>query len=279
MKLIVFSFRCTFAKKTTMKQKIAILGCGNLGQSIARGLLDSGLQPNQLFLTRRNMKHLSSFAEKGVHVGTDNIEAVQFADVVLFSLKPYTILDVVLQIVPELDPKRHTLVSLATGITLAQMEEIAGSELPIYRAMPNTAADVNQSLTCLCGNQSKNDELVKSIFNSVGTTVFIDEYLMEGATVLGACGIAFALRFIRAMIQGGIQIGFDAETAKTIVNQTVMGAAELLLERKNHPEFEIDKVTTPRGCTIEGLNEMEHNGFSSALIKGIISSYRLIEKE
>jgi len=106
----------------------------------------------------------------------------------------------------------------------------------------------------------------------------IDEDLMESATILGACGIAYVLRFIRAMIQGGIQIGFDAATASAIVNQTVKGAAELLIERHQHPEFEIDKVTTPKGCTIVGLNEMEHNGFSSSLIKGLVASFEKIEK-
>ena len=121
-------------------------------------------------------------------------------------------------------------------------------------------------------------ESVKFLFDIIGTTMTIDEDLMESATILGACGIAYVLRFIRAMIQGGIQIGFDAATASTIVNQTVKGAAELLIERHQHPEYEIDKVTTPKGCTIVGLNEMEHNGFSSSLIKGLVASFEKIEK-
>ena len=125
--------------------------------------------------------------------------------------------------------------------------------------------------------EKKKDE-VKSIFDAIGTTIYIDESLMESATVLGACGIAYVLRFMRAMIQGGIQIGFDAKTASTIVAQTVKGASELLIENKQHPEYEIDKVTTPKGCTIVGLNEMEHNGFSSSLIKGLVASFDKIEK-
>jgi pyrroline-5-carboxylate reductase len=104
----------------------------------------------------------------------------------------------------------------------------------------------------------------------------IEEGLMEAATVLGACGIAFVLRFIRGMIQGGIEIGFSAKMATDIVTQTVKGASELLIQNETHPEAEVDKVTTPRGCTIAGLNEMEHNGFSSALIKGIVTSYEKI---
>jgi pyrroline-5-carboxylate reductase len=106
----------------------------------------------------------------------------------------------------------------------------------------------------------------------------VDEELMEAVTVLGACGIAYVMRFIRAMVQGGIQIGFSAEMASTIVKHTVNGASELLLQGNAHPEAEIDKVTTPKGCTIVGLNEMEHNGFSSALIKGIVKSFEALEK-
>jgi pyrroline-5-carboxylate reductase len=113
----------------------------------------------------------------------------------------------------------------------------------------------------------------------LGKTVLIEEKLMDAATVLGACGTAFAMRYIRANIQGGIEIGFSATTASLIAAQTVKGAAELLLRRNTHPEQEIDKVTTPKGCTIAGLNEMEHRGFSSSLIKGVVTSYRKIQDD
>ena len=141
--------------------------------------------------------------------------------------------------------------------------------------MPNTAASVEESITCICGNSKDENILdeIKTIFNPIGETVVINEELMNAATVIGACGIAYVLRFIRAMIQGGIEIGFDTQTATKIVTQTVKGAAELLIENGLHPEQEIDKVTTPKGCTIAGLNEMEHQGFSSALIKGIKTSF------
>jgi pyrroline-5-carboxylate reductase len=146
--------------------------------------------------------------------------------------------------------------------------------------MPNISASVGKSVSCICHNgaTSEETEAVKALFDYVGTTMTIEEDLMESATILGACGIAYVLRFIRAMIQGGIQIGFDAVTASAIVNHTVKGAAELLIEGHQHPEFEIDKVTTPKGCTIVGLNEMEHNGFSSSLIKGLVASFEKIEK-
>ncbi len=122
-------------------------------------------------------------------------------------------------------------------------------------------------------------QYVHDIFNQLGKAVKIDEKLMNAATVLGACGTAFAMRYIRANIQGGIEIGFDAATANLIAAQTVKGAAELLLKKGTHPEHEIDKVTTPKGCTIAGLNEMEHQGFSSSLIKGLVASYNKIGKD
>jgi pyrroline-5-carboxylate reductase len=144
--------------------------------------------------------------------------------------------------------------------------------------MPNTAIAIQESVTCLCQQGATDNQInyVKELFDQLGITIPIEEKLMDAATVLGACGIAFALRFIRAATQGGIEIGFDAKTASLIAAQTVKGSAELLLKLNRHPEEEIDKVTTPKGCTIVGLNEMEHQGFSSSLIRGIGASYKKI---
>ena len=187
---------------------------------------------------------------------------------------------VLAEIAPKLGPQQ-ILVSLATGLSLKRLGQELPEEQPLVRAMPNTAADVIESLSCLaqknCSLQQQ--KAVGRIFEAVGEAIWIQEELMEAATILGACGVAYVLRFIRAMVQGGIQLGFDAQTAKKIVTQTTKGAAELLLQGGKHPEEEIDKVTTPRGCTIVGLNEMEHSGFSSALIKGILASFEAIEKK
>ena len=262
-------------------KKIAIIGCGNLGLSILNGILaDSDVIPANITVTRRDVESLAHLESSGVVVTNDNKAAIEASELIIFALKPYKILDVIDEVSSHLDEKKHVLVSLATGVSLAQIQNILSPSFPIYRAMPNTAADVSQSMTCICSNVDDPEalSLVKSCFDVIGVSIEIDEDLMDSATVLGACGIAFVLRFIRGMVQGGIQIGFDAKTASAIVNHTVLGAAELLIQRKEHPEFEIDKVTTPRGCTIAGLNEMEHNGFSSALIKGIVTSFDNIEK-
>ncbi|TDQ19247.1 pyrroline-5-carboxylate reductase [Algoriphagus boseongensis] len=261
--------------------KIAIIGCGNLGTSIANGLLAlDNFDPKNLSLTKRNTESLSEFEAKGVHVHSDNVIAAKYADLILLGVKPYNVSTILKEIKPVLDPKKQIIISLATGITLEEMFTVIDPATVTFRAMPNIAADIQESITCICQKQASPTqiEVVKELFDAIGITITIDESLMEAATVLGACGIAYVLRFMRAMIQGGIQIGFDAVTASKIVNQTVKGAAELMIQKNIHPEAAIDKVTTPKGCTIVGLNEMEHQGFSSAMVRGVIASYEKIEK-
>ncbi len=263
-----------------MDKKIAIIGCGNLGLSILNGLLAQGTPPSNIIATKRNSKSLEYLTEKGVRVTDNNEDAIKASELIIVALKPYTILEVLQGVQHAFDADRHLLVSLATGISVQQLETTINSSVPVFRAMPNTGADVGMSMTCICSNSVDAEKiaLVTECFDSIGKTIHIDEKLMDSATVLGACGVAYVLRFMRAMIQGGIQIGFDAKTATDIVSHTVQGAAGLLIQNGQHPEYEIDKVTTPRGCTIAGLNEMEHNGMSSALIKGIVTSYEIIEK-
>lgn len=257
-------------------KSIAILGGGNLGNALAEGILTNSLvMPDKLWVTRNNIEKSSHLAEKGIRVTSNNQEATRTSEVIILALKPYKIKEVLEEIMPQLTTDK-IVVSVATGISLQMIQEIIGKEVPVFRAMPNTAAGVSESMTCLCGNSSKGKDEVQKIFNAIGDTIFIEEELMNAATVIGACGIAYVLRFIRAMIQGGIEIGFDAQTATRIVNYTVKGAAEILIQNKQHPEQEIDRVTTPQGCTIAGLNEMEHQGFSSALIRGIKTSYEKI---
>lgn len=260
--------------------KVAIIGCGNLGQSILQGLLDNpDVKNDHITVTKRHPEILDEFKQQGVHVTSDNRAAVAQSDIILVALKPYKILEVLEEIKDEIEADRHTIVSLATGISLNELHDTIGHHVHVFRAMPNTAADVSESVTCICTDSDDADRSskIKALFDTIGFSIVIDEELMESATILGACGIAYVLRFMRAMVQGGIEIGFDADTATRIVNQTVKGASELLIQREEHPEFEIDKVTTPKGCTITGLNEMEHNGFSSALIKGIVASFEKID--
>ncbi|GGZ26182.1 pyrroline-5-carboxylate reductase [Echinicola pacifica] len=261
--------------------KIAIIGCGNLGLSIVNGLLDTeGFDGNNLWVTRRKPDSLFHLKALGVNVSSDNKLAAKAADLVILGVKPYNIPLILKEISPELDAASQTVISLATGVTLEEMAIHLPKDTAIFRAMPNIAADIQESITCICSQHASPavEAEVKAVFNSIGISILIEEHLMEAATVLGACGIAYVLRFMRAMTQGGIQIGFDAKTANDIVNQTVKGAAELIIKKGIHPEAAIDKVTTPKGCTIVGLNEMEHHGFSAAMVKGVLASYEKIEK-
>ena len=262
-------------------KKISIIGCGNIGLSILQGILKNETIPAMnITVTKRNIQELSYLNEVGVRLTTDNISAVKESELIIIAVKPYNITNVLEEIKDHLDPLNHILISVTAGVTISEILKIVGVPVRVFRVMPNISASVGKSVSCICHNGAniKEIESVKNLFDIMGTTMTIDEELMQSATMLGACGIAYVLRFIRAMVQGGIQIGFDAKTASAIVNYTVKGAAELLIENNEHPEFEIDKVTTPKGCTIVGLNEMEHNGFSSSLIKGIVASFDKIEK-
>ena len=262
-----------------MSKKIAIIGGGNLGTAIAEGLISSSfITPQDIMITKRNVSTLQGLMDKGVGVSDNNIDAVRFADVVILAVKPFQLQEILLAIKDELVEGRHALVSVVTGVFITDIDGIIEKQIPVFRAMPNTAIAISESMTCICHQHASASEIdyVKEMFNQLGKSVTIDEKLMDASTVLGACGTAFAMRYIRANIQGGIEIGFDAATASLIAAQTVKGAAELLLQRHTHPEQEIDKVTTPKGCTIAGLNEMEHRGFSSSLIRGLVASYKKI---
>lgn len=264
-----------------MARKIAVIGGGNLGASIADGLIASGFsQPSELSITRRNPGALSRFSKNGCKVHSDNKKAVKESEIIILAVKPYNYADIIKEIKPVIDTKKHLVVSVITGVWIEQLQKAIGKPVPVIRAMPNTAIAIQQSMTCLAhaGASAAQINYVQDLFNQLGRTVLIDEKLMDAATVLGACGTAYAMRYIRANIQGGIEIGFDAATASLIAAQTIKGAAELLLEKGTHPEQEIDKVTTPKGCTIAGLNEMEHQGFSSSLIRGLVASYDKIVK-
>jgi len=257
------------------KARIAILGAGNIGMAIANGLVESGRFPaKEIILTRRQSRLLDDMKRQGFDVRTNNREAVDAAAIVIVAVEPQQMDAVLDEVKPGLSPGKHIVISVVTGMGIAQIAARIGKPVPVVRAMPNTAIAVRESMTCLAsyGSDTKAVAAAESVFETVGRTLRIREEEMNAATALGACGIAFFLRAIRAASQGGIEIGFHSEEALTIAAQTAKGAASLLLAAGKHPEQEIDRVTTPRGCTIAGLNQMEHEGFSSAMIKGITVS-------
>ncbi len=261
--------------------KIAILGTGNLGYSIAIGILSQkNFKVDSLFLTKRKTEGLDPLKKiPNVKISTDNKEAVKCSDIIILAIQPSQLHGVMENIKSELTSGK-TVISVVTGRKIHEIEEVLGSDIPIIRSMPNTAISVGQSMTCMSANAlgKENINSAKTIFNSLGSTMYIEEKLMQSATVICASGIAFWMRLIRATAQGAVQLGFHAEEAQKLSMQTCLGAASLLIESGNHPEQEIDKVTTPSGCTIQGLNEMEHQGLSSSIIKGLVTSFEKINQ-
>lgn len=265
-----------------MSTKIAVIGGGNLGSAIVEGLITSEFcQPSDLIITKRNSATIQHLNKKGVFVTNNNRDAILAAKYIIFAVKPFQIQSVIDDLKDILNPEQHIIISVMTGVWINDLKSMLSNQFTLFRAMPNTAISIGESMTCICSYNAAvtEEQYVEILFSKLGKTVIIEEQLMDAATVLGACGTAFALRFIRANIQGGIEIGFSADTATLIAAQTVKGAADLLLQHNSHPEQEIDKVTTPKGCTIAGLNEMEHQGFSSSLIKGITTSYKKIKSD
>ncbi len=259
-------------------ENITIIGGGNLGKSIATGLVKSNLySSNEIIVTGRSKRRLDRIKESlEVAVSTDNVSAIQDSKYIILCVQPKQLSGLLTEIESALRPEQ-VLISTITGVSIQEIEKMVYGN-KVLRAMPNTAASKLQSITCIaCENEASSElDQVQMIFRTIGKTLVIDETLMQSATVLGASGIAFFLRYIRAVTQGGIQMGFHPGEAQLIAVQTAIGAATLVAENNTHPEREIDKVTTPMGCTIAGLNEMEHQGLSSAVIKGLMASYEKI---
>lgn len=263
-------------------KQIAILGAGNLGFSIAKGLISSKLiSKENLILTEKNPKRLEALVKDGYKAIEDNIEAIQQSDLVMLVVKPWQIDQLLVEIKDVVCKKQPVLVSCVTGIMSTHIYDQLGCKPPLFRVMPNTGVAIQQSMSCISEHHTdaSQKEAIRVIFSQMGQVLFIPEEQMPAATALAGCGIAFALRFIRAAIQAGVEIGFSAEDAKMMAAQITKGAADLILQNNSHPEAEIDKVTTPKGITITGLNEMEHSGFSSSIIKGLLASYNKIEQK
>lgn len=250
-----------------------------MGISLAKGVVQKELiRPENITLTRRNLELLHPMSADGFKVSNANVKSVKNAAIVILAVQPKQ-LGPVLSEIGEQIKTDQLIISTLAGTSISVIASQLKNKVTVVRAMPNTASAVGESMTCLAGDQNLPEEMAiaQELFGAIGDTMVIEENLMKAATVLGASGIAFFMRYLRAATQGGIQMGFHPEEAQRIAVQTAKGAAVLLQEDISHPELEIDKVTTPQGCTIEGLNEMEHQGFSSALIKGLMTSFQKLD--
>ncbi len=256
--------------------KVHIIGGGNLGVAIAKGIAKYS-KSNQVTVTRRNTTSILYLEQLGITVSSDNKHEIQEADVIILTIKPYQVDTVLNEILPLISNK--VIASGVSGLSIENLQKKIGDSNSAVRIMPNIAAQFGASATCIAFSEihTAQAQNVVILFQDLGTAPIIDEKLMDAATVLAASGTAFALRYIRASMQAGIEIGFDSQTALAISAQTVKGAAEMILEENSHPEQLIDRVTTPQGCTIAGLSEMETHGFSSSLVRGIKAALKKIK--
>ena len=256
--------------------KISVIGAGAMGGSTVEGLLKTNvIMPADITVADPVQKTLDRFAEQGASVTTDNSIAAEGADVVMVVVKPWLVETVLNGIKDSLDLSKQLLVVIAARVSTAKIRSIlAGSQpedFPLFLVIPNIAIAEMASMTFIVpvGATDENIQTVVSIFDEMGSTLITDEQHLAAGTTLASCGIAYAMRYIRAASEGGVELGFKADDAKAIVMQTMKGAVELLEASGLHPEAAIDLVTTPGGVTIKGLNEMEHAGFTSAVIRGL----------
>ena len=253
--------------------KIAMIGAGAMGGATVEGLLKAGHEGKDISVSDPSQVVLERFAGMGVSVTTDNAEAVRGADVVMVVVKPWLVEQVLTGIRSALQPERQVLVVIAAGVASKSICEWLGEQCPpLFLCIPNIAIAQLQSMTFLVpygAMASHHTEQLKGLFGEMGQVLITDEQHLAAGTTLASCGIAYAMRYIRAASEGGVELGFKADDAKAIVMQTMKGAVELLEASGLHPEAAIDLVTTPGGVTIKGLNEMEHAGFTSAVIRGL----------
>ena len=282
--------------------KITMIGAGAMGGATVEGLVNTGLYKSEdICVSDPSQAVLDKFVKMGVSVTTDNAAAAAVADVVMVCVKPWLVKPVLQGIQAALDPQRQLLVVIAAGVKSADVQQLLGSQCPpLFLCIPNIAIAQLQSMTFLvpctaayapsaptsaptsapasapasapvsrAAVSPQQTATVKTIFDAMGQTLITDEQHLPSGTTLASCGIAYAMRYIRAAAEGGVELGFRADDAKRIVMQTIKGAVAVLEASGLHPEAAIDLVTTPGGVTIRGLNEMEHAGFTSAVIRGL----------
>lgn len=254
--------------------KIAMIGAGAMGGATVEGLIKGQMFNNEdITVSDPSAAVLDKFKKMGVCVTTDNKLAADSADIVCVVVKPWLVERVLKDIKPELNPKEQLLIVIAAGVKSESIKEWLGEQCPpLFLVIPNIAIAELQSMTFIVpcdAAEQQHTELVVKMFGEMGDTLITDEQHLASGTTLASCGIAYAMRYIRAASEGGVELGFKADDAKKIVMQTMRGAVELLQATGLHPEAAIDLVTTPGGVTIKGLNEMEHAGFTSSVIRGL----------
>jgi pyrroline-5-carboxylate reductase len=252
---------------------ITVIGAGNMGGALIHGWAKSG-KLSSITISDKNEALLASFKEKypSINITTDNVAAVKGADIVIVVVKPWLMPVVLDEIKPALNLDKQIVVSDAANFTTEKLAEQLGASGQFCYVIPNIAAEFGASMSFIAkGKDTSEDSLskVKALYDLCGDTLVVTENLVGPGMMMASCGIAYVMRYIRAQMEGGCEMGFYPQQAKQIALQTMQGAVSLLKETGLHPEEAIDKVTTPGGVTIKGLNELDHSGFNSAVIKSL----------
>jgi pyrroline-5-carboxylate reductase len=257
-------------------KKVAVLGAGKLGGILLQSLLNAGM------LSRANTRATVLHADRAkalreklrVHVGTDNSEAVQGADIIFVCVKPQVVAEVLREIRPQVSAKQ-LVISVAASVPTSEIEDALGAHVGVVRAMPNTPCALGAGMTALCkGRFAKPQqvEVARALFDVVGRTVVVDEKHMDAVTGLSASGPAYIYIILESLAEAGVKVGLPRDVATLLAAQTVMGAAKVVLETGDHPALLKDAVTTPAGCTIDGILELEEGKLRVTLIKAVVKA-------
>jgi len=262
--------------KQLSDKKLAVLGTGKLGGILLRAYLKQGLfAPKHVTATVKHAEKAAALAkELGVKVTTDNRKAVQGADIIVLGLKPQVVGEVLKEIAPELSEKT-LVISVAASVPTSYIEQHVGAKVPVIRAMPNTPSTVGCGMTGICGGSHVGAEhlnITRAMFDPVGRTVIVDEKNMDAVTGLSACGPAFIYIILESLAEAGVKVGLSREVSTLLAAQTMKGAASVVLETGDHPALLKDAVTTPAGCTIDGILELEEGKLRVTLIKAVVKA-------
>ncbi|HEX8713565.1 MAG TPA: pyrroline-5-carboxylate reductase [Terracidiphilus sp.] len=254
--------------------RVAVLGAGKMGGILLQAFLKENLfAPAQIHATVGHAERAVALSTQwGVDVSTDNLDAARQSDLILVGVKPFQVPELIEEIKPALTPAK-TLVSFAASVKTRAIEDAAGMEIPVIRAMPNTPSALGAGAAGLCRGRFVRDEqmeLARRIFETVGRTVVVDEKHMDAVTGLSASGPAYVYIIIEALAEAGVKVGLPRDTATQLAAQTAFGAAKMVLETGYHPALLKDAVTTPAGCTIDGILELEEGGLRVTLIKAVM---------
>jgi len=261
--------------------KLSIIGAGNMGGAIARGLSNSkAINASDIHCADLSTDVLDKIkaVNPAINTTTDNAKVIAGADIIVIAVKPWLLEAVINEIKHAADYKKQIFVSIVAGVDFEKLRgflEKDNEDAPaIFRVIPNTAIEVKESVNFVssCNATNEQNNTITELFNELGPVFFVEERLINAGMTLASCGIAFAFRYIRAAVEGAVELGLSPKDATKIELQTLKGAIALLEANNSHPEAEIDKVTTPGGITIKGLNAMEEAGFTNAVIKGLKAS-------